>query len=667
MSERRGRSERPTVNERAPDRDDEPGDGPTASLVTTEPEGPDPLETPTLDIGPLEPLETIEVPDDAPDLLARVPAERYLRKATLGAGGMGEVGLHHDRWIGRDVALKTLHAQGQGRHARRRFVREICVQGQLEHPSIVPVYDVGADAEGQVFFTMRRVRGRTLRQILERLAAEDREYVERYSRRKLLTAFVSACLAVDYAHSRGVIHRDLKPSNIMMGEFGEVYILDWGVAGELRASADAPADVPAGAATDARAGASSDDPVGRAAASVTRTGALIGTPRYMSPEQLLGRTDEIDARSDVYALGLILFELLTYCPVHRGRGLAEILQETMEGALPCPSEIGADVPPEFDDVYARATARTASDRTASARALAEEIERYLDGDRDLERRRALAGQHARRAAEATTEALAMQRRGEDAQAARAEAMREAMRALALDPAQPDAARQFARLLVEVPEKMPAEVEREMDQLSANSRREAARVAMISYLLLFTATPLFMLLGVRSWLAPIVGMSLTVLLAAFCAWYTRSRTAPMAGAYVPGVLNVGIVATMSCWLGPFVLVPTAAAISSHYFSLQVGPKERPVAALLGVLAFVIPLTLELLHLVPPSFHFEGDRMVLLPRSSHIPAVLTLIVLVHATLTWLIFPIVASGRVRDALHRAERQLFLHAWHLRRLLGE
>src|SRR5580693_3901671 len=225
---------------------------------------------------------------------------RYSLGDKLGEGGMGVVHACRDRRIGRDVALKMVRAE----HAARgdlvaRFLREACVQGQLEHPAIVPVYDLGRDPEGNVYFTMKRVRGATFEQIFAALRDDDEYALRQFSRRKLLTAFASICQALHFAHARGVIHRDLKPGNVMLGDFGEVYLLDWGLA-KLQSGMEPPA-----LATGTAAGG------GRSV-----HGATMGTPGYMPPEQVRG--EPVDARSDVYALGALLFELLALEPLHPG-------------------------------------------------------------------------------------------------------------------------------------------------------------------------------------------------------------------------------------------------------------------------------------------------------------------------------------------------------------
>src|SRR5689334_12964764 len=157
--------------------------------------------------------------------------ERYAARDALGAGGMGEVRSYADKRIGREIALKRLLPErADDVKSRKRFLREARIQGTLEHPSVVPVYDLGEEPDGSLYFTMKRIRGETLFDLIRRLAKDDPDALARWWRRRRLEVFGRICLAVHYAHTRGVIHRDLKPGNIMLGEYGEVYVLDWGLA-----------------------------------------------------------------------------------------------------------------------------------------------------------------------------------------------------------------------------------------------------------------------------------------------------------------------------------------------------------------------------------------------------------------------------------------------------
>src|SRR6185503_1514109 len=221
-----------------------------------------------------------------------------------------------DARIGRRVALKQLRSGGgttSGSGDRARFVREARIQAQLEHPAMVPVYEMGKTPDGGEYFTMKRVRGRTLADVLAELKEGAPETAARTSQRRLLTAFSSVCLAVQYAHERGVLHRDLKPANLMLGDFGEVYVLDWGVA-KLFGEADG--------------GEAIEDTGGEGVQTVA--GSIFGTPGYSAPEQVSGRPT--DPRSDVYALGAILFEILALEPLVPRAVVSRMVADTLAGA-----------------------------------------------------------------------------------------------------------------------------------------------------------------------------------------------------------------------------------------------------------------------------------------------------------------------------------------------
>jgi eukaryotic-like serine/threonine-protein kinase len=572
---------------------------------------------------------------------------RYQLREVLGAGGMGEVRLCRDAAIGRDVALKTLLDARQGSDiAQRRFLREVRVQGQLEHPAIVPVYDLGTAPDGGIFFTMRRVRGHTLEEVLGKLARNEPESAGSYSRRKLLDAFVRVCLAVDYAHARGVIHRDLKPANVMFGDFGEVHLLDWGVA---RLVADHATSVP----------------VVVPRAQLAGQGSRVGTPGYMSPEQILGISKTQDARTDVYSLGAILFEILTLRRLNVGRSFAEIFKATLDRE-PLTASIGPDVAPELGAACARATAREPRERYASARELASAVERYLDGDRDLERRRELAIERASAAAEAAARAATPNASEEEASLARADAVREVSAALAFDTENAEARRLLVRLFVEAPSHMPREVETEIAAAAYRSRVQFLRFGSYAFLHWLLTLPFVIAMGVRSWPPVLLCSGLCLISLLYALWLRRAHT--IGRAFILICLVFATIASAACWMGPFVLVPQVIAVATLWVALYCHTRrERWIAVGIGVLAVVLPFLVEIAAVFPPAFVFANGDIILAARAVRFSHHGTLAMLIYASVTHVALPALYFGGVREVLTAAEKQLFLQAWHLRQLFRE
>ncbi|MEP7122170.1 MAG: serine/threonine-protein kinase [Byssovorax sp.] len=231
---------------------------------------------------------------------------RYEPTKLLGVGGMGEVVLVRDHDIARPVALKRLLPEMNDPAILARFVDEIRTVGRLEHPNIVPIHDVGIDELGRYFFVMKYVEGETLESIIEHLAAGDPAYVAKYSIEVRIELFVGLLHALEYAHAQGIVHRDIKPANIMVGRFGEVVLMDWGIAKPL----DAKRDPAAGAEGAITASLPSSEEGVKARMYATRVGSLIGTPAYMSPEQARGDNASLDARSDLYSAMVLFHELI---------------------------------------------------------------------------------------------------------------------------------------------------------------------------------------------------------------------------------------------------------------------------------------------------------------------------------------------------------------------
>jgi serine/threonine-protein kinase len=560
---------------------------------------------------------------------------------------MGIVRQYFDRQIGREVAIKRLHPGGDA----GRFEREARLQAQLEHPAIVPVHDLGVDDDGRLWFSMKRIRGLTLERILDGLARNDPSIVARYSRTRLLNALCTACLAVDFAHQHGVLHRDLKPGNIMMGDFGEVHVLDWGIA-RVSSGGD-PSGPDPDAGSDVRA---------------TAVGSVVGTPGYMSPEQARADVDRLDARADVYALGAILFEILTLRPLHRGSTPADLLAETLAGRAVRPSA-GAperDIPPELDEVCVRATSDLAV-RTASARELCDAIEKYLDGDRDVEHRRALALEQTSAAKGLYDRCLA---RGPDGLRARADVMRHLTRAVALDPAAKDAPALMARLLMEPPAEAPEEVEREMGEIAHGERLLGVRMSLLSNALWMALVPLVLWMGLRDVRPGVVSAVAFVLVTAVAVWQLRRRKVTAESGIVQLALTALLVASQCTLLGSLVLVPTLALAIGVFFALLGGASNRPqrLAIILGAsFAMLGPALLEWADVLPDPYRIEASHIEIRAQVAWFSPVATRVFMVVTHVLAVAIPMVLVLRAREMMTRAQRRLLTHAWHLRQLVPD
>ncbi|MBN1612167.1 MAG: serine/threonine protein kinase [Polyangiaceae bacterium] len=351
---------------------------PVIESVRTEPVAEPPSARP--DSGGRVRLNSLQAPP-APQPhheLTREHAGRYALEpgeaTELGRGAIGRVLLAFDRHLGREVAVKELLPGGDpgsatgtqsvpGPDARERFLTEARVTGQLEHPAIVPVYELGERADGTLYYTMRAVRGRTLSSAIA--AAKTRR-----QRLELVARFADLCQAIAYAHSRGVIHRDIKPDNVMIGEFGETVVLDWGLA-KIRGARDLRRQDAAGARR-IRDSARTHE---------TAYGDICGTPAYMSPEQALGHLDDIDERSDVWSLGAVLYTLLAGRPPFMGTSVLNVLSEVVAGRAAPLAELDPTLPPELVAIAERAMAPERQDRYPSARELVRDVEAFQSGAR----------------------------------------------------------------------------------------------------------------------------------------------------------------------------------------------------------------------------------------------------------------------------------------------
>jgi serine/threonine-protein kinase len=585
--------------------------------------------------------------DGSPGLTQLAFERRYQQRRVLGRGGMGEVRLCHDLTVGRDVAMKVIRARSAEARAqvRRRFVREARVQGQLEHPAIVPVYDLGLDPEGALYFTMKRVRGVSLSQVLEGLRKGDAELAQRYSERRLLTLFSQVCMAVHFAHEKGVVHRDLTPSNLMFGDFGEVYVLDWGLAA-LRGEAAKDVDV-----------VSAEHALGAAQA----TG-VMGTPGYMAPEQV-DAPSSVDARADVYALGAILFELLTLERMHAHGSLADVLTSTLQddGASPALRAPTREVPPELDRLTQEATRRKPAQRLTSAQALSRNIEAYLDGDRDLSLRKELARAHAQRAGDALSASCAP---GADEAASRALAMREVSAALGLDPEHKDAQRTLVALITEPPRTVPKEAEAEMEQNRRDTYQMAGRAGVFFYFGYLLYLPLLLWMGIRDWGLFALGWGTISACALTTYLFLRFPPKRVDVPLVHLTVSSFTVACVSVMFGPFVLVPMLALGNSVAYISAIGHRKGLVP-LAGCLAVIAPVVLRWLGLIPDNYAFRDGAWTILPSVFDIDALSTQVFLLVAVVGTVAPACLFVARLRKAYAEAEQKLQLQAWQLRQIV--
>lgn len=335
----------------------------------------------TLRLGPSEHqdsnairLGSLAVAANSPQLPSGISStNKFTLVEELGRGGMGVIIRGRDKVLHRDVALKVIRDPSDDLQ-RERFIKEAQITGQLEHPNIVPVHEFGVDQNGRIFFAMKLVRGRTLAEIIHGHRKNDPSTMAEYPLTRLVAILIQVCHAVAFAHSRGVIHRDLKPGNIMLGDFGEVMLMDWGLAKVGVVDVPDPAGL--------------DDPTPTAAnrptvhkLDETHDGAVLGTPVYMPPEQAMGQISSMDARSDVYALGAILYEMLTLRTPVEGEEIQEVLHKVILGHISAPEALTPQraIPRDLSAVAMKSLSLRPENRYPDVISMRRDLERFLDG------------------------------------------------------------------------------------------------------------------------------------------------------------------------------------------------------------------------------------------------------------------------------------------------
>ena len=557
---------------------------------------------------------------------AKLPSPGYLLGAVIGRGGMGEVIAARDHRIGREVAVKRMTSGSEGESVTR-FLREARIQARLDHPAIVPVYELGIDKQDRPYFVMKRLSGDTLAQ---RLA-------EGQATKPMLRALVDVCLAVELAHSRGVVHRDLKPSNIMLGTYGEVYVLDWGIARVL----DAEQGEFLGGTTPAPLEVDTLD-------DGTRPGALLGTPGYMSPEQIKG--EGAIGSADVYALGAILFEIVAREPLHP-RGNAAIAS-TLGTPQVAPSERCADVPPELDTLCFEALAEDAGQRP-TARQLADRIQAYLDGDRDLILRRDLG------AIELVTAREAL---GSDRPDAREAAIHHAGRALALDP-RSDAAALVSSLVLEPPKRLPPALASELDRDERTAAGLRAKRGTVAYFAVLAFWAFIPFLDVRSW-SWLLAFNGVLGALAVLGWRASRRGQLSIPYAMAGNLVLGILMTRIA--GPFLLTPLVICGALLAFSADRWTMERPWTLVVwSTITVMLPFALEWSGLLAQTWEIDVEGFTTRSAIYESPGSVAAVALVAANLVFVCVVGLYALAINRAAHDARRTLRIQAWHLQHLL--
>ncbi|MGV3522907.1 MAG: protein kinase domain-containing protein [Candidatus Sericytochromatia bacterium] len=307
---------------------------------------------------------------------------RYNMLGSVGQGAMGEILLAQDQGLRRKVAFKQIHTtMAANPKISQRFLTEAQITAQLDHPNIVPIYSLEATPNGSIGYSMKLIQGKTFKELIQEARTQwdqTGRFAESHTPRHLFEHFLKVCDAIHYSHNKGVIHRDLKPANIMVGAYNEVYVMDWGIA-KIITQPEAQTDPELSTLIQSDA---QEPEMER-----TQLGLVMGTPRYMSPQQAAGKNNELDGRCDQFSLGLILFELATLQPAFRASSQVDLLKKVLKVELEPMLSYAGNKPlaPELQAIIRKATGKKVAQRYASVADMAEDLRRFLRGDAVLAR------------------------------------------------------------------------------------------------------------------------------------------------------------------------------------------------------------------------------------------------------------------------------------------
>jgi len=310
------------------------------------------------------------------------PAERYTPHKKLNQGGMKAIWEVDDHRTARKVAMALIQdSRIASADDIDSFLYEARLTANLQHPNIIPIYDIAVDENGNPYFTMKALKGETLGEIIKKLRDGNQDYLERYSRTRLLNIFLKVCNAIDYAHAKGVIHLDLKPSNVIVGDFGDVHVLDWGLSTLITHLEEYDGEPVSWHSLDDVALENGQSLTRYLESTAQRRHTIGGTPGYMSPEQAQGSPADIDFQTDVYMLGSMLYEILTHqCPIVAD-SVKQVLQKTVRGDVPPPTQRSPDlrIPPALAAIVMKAMNTDPQDRYPNVAALIRDIHHYQEG------------------------------------------------------------------------------------------------------------------------------------------------------------------------------------------------------------------------------------------------------------------------------------------------